>query len=128
MFLVVTICKSRTTLLLSVRHFHSVLARDVNGGALDTIEYLWLDTEKDPQMQNFETFDGLGRWYKDGNFWQHRLPWPLFDITTVKIPVSKYAFSPLPFIVSEMFFQSRFNGCRKNATIPTYVNEKLIRK
>ena len=32
-------------------------------------------------------YDGMGGYYDEGNFWHKRLPWPLFDITTVKIPV-----------------------------------------
>ena len=58
--------------------------RDVSGGALDTVEKLLL---KPGNLNNFMIYDGMGGYFDKGNFWHKRLPWPLFDITTVKIPV-----------------------------------------
>ena len=52
------------------------------GGPLDTLESFDFD-EKNPH--NFILYDKLKG--QDNNEWKFRLPWPLIDMTTVKIPV-----------------------------------------
>ena len=58
---------------------------DVNGGALDTLETFELQTDK---LDNFLIRDSMFKyWNTKENAWKFRLPWPLFDMTSVKIPV-----------------------------------------
>ena len=58
---------------------------DVNGGALDTLETFKLQTNK---LDNFLIRDSMfDYWNTKENDWKFRLPWPLFDMTSVKIPV-----------------------------------------
>ena len=52
------------------------------GGAVDSLESFDLDI-KIPH--NFVLHDKVRG--NDENKWKFRLPWPLFDMTTVKIPV-----------------------------------------
>ena len=51
-------------------------------GALDVLESFELGSE---EMQNFQRYDKIDEERK--NDWKFRLPWPLFDMTSVKIPV-----------------------------------------
>ena len=54
-------------------------------GALDSLESFELESEK---LQNFALYDKISEESKRiSNDWKFRLPWPLFDITTVKIPI-----------------------------------------
>ena len=73
-----TICKNFTELLGHLLlHF---IFRDI--GTLDTLESFELGSDK---LHNFVLHD---RVHEDmDNEWKFRLPWPLFDVTTVKIPV-----------------------------------------
>ena len=51
-------------------------------GSLDNVESFELGSEK---LQNFILHDKID--VERSNEWRFRLPWPLFDMTSVKIPV-----------------------------------------
>ena len=63
------------------KHYYIPNYRDT-GGAVDSLESFDLDI-KIPH--NFVLHDKVRG--NDENKWKFRLPWPLFDMTTVKIPV-----------------------------------------
>ena len=46
-----------------------LLFRDVSGGALDTVEKLFLEPGN---LNNFMIYDGMGGYYDEGNFWHKR--------------------------------------------------------
>ena len=61
--------------------------RDVGGGnALDSLESFELNSE---EVKNFVLHDNVSpdQNEEEQNEWKFRLPWPLIDVTSVKIPV-----------------------------------------
>ena len=53
-------------------------------GALDILESFELGSDR---LQNFFRYDDIHE-NEMSNEWKFRLPWPMFDMTSVKIPVS----------------------------------------
>lgn len=61
-----------------LKHKYHIFFREI--GSLDTLESFQLGLK---ELSNFKLYDEAN----SDNSWKFRLPWPLFDITTVKIPI-----------------------------------------